>query len=81
MKIQAPNFGTAIIMAFLVIGLLGMFVLVPIICIQMTWNTVVPQLWPAPEINTWQATLLYLAGATIMYLTGLIRIEIETENS
>lgn len=80
MKIQIPTIGTAIFMAVLVMGLLGMFVLVPIFGIQYTWNTAIHQLAAAPQINTWQATLLYLAGATIMYLTGIVQIEIDTES-
>jgi hypothetical protein len=71
--------GAAVIFAILAMGILGMFVLLPIACIQITWNSFITQIPVLPPINAWQATLLYLAGATLLYLSGIVQIEIETE--
>ena len=68
------------LLAILVMGILGMCLVLPIACIQFTWNSLLAKLPPFPPINIWQATLLYLAMATLLYLSGIIRIEIETEN-
>lgn len=69
----------AIIFSILIMGVLGTFVLMPIICINWVWNTVVAGHTSLPDITIWQAGLLYLASACIVYLSGLIRIEIKTE--
>jgi hypothetical protein len=79
MRIQIPAFGAAVIFTVLCMGVLGMFVLVPIACIQWTWNWVMNSCGVLPLINVWQASLLYLAAATSLYLSGLVRIEFETE--
>lgn len=79
MRIQIPTFGAAVIFTVLFMGVLGMFVLVPIACIQWTWNSVMTSWKMLPLINVWQATLLYLALSTLVYLSGLVRIEFEAE--
>jgi hypothetical protein len=75
---QVNAIGAAIILAFLFMGGLAVFVLLPIVFIQWTWNSVVPTISALPQINMWQSTLLYLAAATIFYLTGLVQIHIES---
>lgn len=62
-------------------GILGIAVLLPIACIQWTWNSVVTTCGygSLPTINAWQASLLYLAVATSLWLSGLVRIEFELD--
>jgi hypothetical protein len=81
MKLPLPAFATAVLFTALCMGALGMFVLLPIACIQWTWNSAMGSFRVLPVINGWQATLLYLAMATTLFLTGVVRIEFETENS
>lgn len=65
----------------LCMGGLGMFVLLPIACIQWTWNSLMPSWGGLPVINAWQASLLYVAAAVSLFLSGLIRIEFEAEKA
>jgi hypothetical protein len=65
----------AVFLSVLCMGMVGILVILPIACIQWTWNALVTGFTALPEINGWQASLLYLAGAIIAYLTGLIRID------
>lgn len=71
-------FGAAIILSVLMMGILGAFVVIPIACINWTWNSVSAYISVVPEINAWQAGLLYLAGACIIYLFGIVQIEFKT---
>lgn len=81
MKIyQVPPFVAAIFFSALSMGAVGVFVVIPIACIQWTWNWVVVGLSSAPQINVWQAILLYFAAATLLYLSGVVQIKIETSN-
>jgi hypothetical protein len=73
------SFGAAVILSTLLMGALGAFVLIPIACIQWTWNALAPYLFALPIINIWQAILLYLAGAALLFLSGLIQVEIKSE--
>lgn len=75
MKSEVPTVGAAIVFTLLCMGVVGMFVLLPIACIQWTWNSVITSLHELPLINVWQATLLYMAAGTILYLTGILRVE------
>jgi hypothetical protein len=79
MRIHLPNIGTAVIVTVLAMGVLGMFVFIPIACIQWTWNSVMTSFPLLPLINAWQAMLLYLALASGVYLTGAVRIEFEPD--
>ena len=79
MKFQLPAIVAAIIFTILGMGALGGLVVLPIACIQWTWNSVMNSVHLLPLINAWQATLLYLAMATMLYLSGLVRIEFEAE--
>jgi hypothetical protein len=79
MRIQIPSMGTAVIVTVLAMGVLGIFVFIPIACIQWTWNSVMSSFPLLPLINPWQATLLYLALAAGVYLSGVVRIEFEPE--
>ncbi|HEY9792358.1 MAG TPA: hypothetical protein V6D22_18295 [Candidatus Obscuribacterales bacterium] len=80
MRIQIPAVGAAVIFTVLGMGALGILVLLPIACIQWTWNSVMSSVGVLPLINAWQSSLLYLALATLVYLSGIVRIEFETEN-
>jgi hypothetical protein len=73
------SFSAAVILATLFMGVLGAFVIVPIGCIQWTWNALAPQLFALPMIDAWQAVLLYVAGACLLYIFGLVQIEIKSE--
>ena len=73
------SIGAAIILSTLLMGALGAFVLVPIACIQWTWNAFAPHLFSLPIINIWQAILLYMAGAALLFLSGLVQVEIKSE--
>jgi hypothetical protein len=66
-----------ILFAALGMGFVGLLVVLPLICIQWTWNVVISALATVPQINIWQAILLYLALATTLFLTGLVRIDFE----
>lgn len=79
MRIQIPSLGTAVIFTVLCMGAIGCFVVLPIACIQWSWNAVVTSFPVLPQINVWQASLLYLAVATLLYLSGLVRIEFNAE--
>lgn len=77
MRFHVPAIAAAIIFTVLCMGVLGMFVVLPIACIQWTWNSVMGSFRFLPLINVWQAALLYLAMATGIYLSGLVRFEFE----
>ncbi len=74
---QVPPFFAAVLLSALCMGLIGVFVVLPIACIQWTWNSLVVGFSQLPHINAWQACLLYLALAAIVYLSGVVQIEIE----
>lgn len=76
---QFQTWGAAIIFTILCMGLIGLAVVLPVVCIQWTWNKFAPGLVLLPPINVWQAMLLYLAATIVLYLTGILQIEIETE--
>lgn len=80
MRLQVPTLGAAVVFTLLGMGVLGLFVVLPVACIQWTWNSVMTSCGVLPVINVWQAVLLYLALATFVYLTGIVRIEFEAEN-
>jgi hypothetical protein len=69
----------AILCAGLVQGLIGAAVVLPIVCINWTWNSVLSQYTLVPPIAWWQAALLYLAVAAAIYVSGFFRIEFSTE--
>lgn len=73
-------FGAAAIFTVLAMGLIGLLVVLPIACIQWTWNQVVSNCSILPTINVWQAVLLYLAATTILFLSGLVQVELDTRS-
>ena len=73
------SFGAAVLLSTLIMGMLGAFVLIPVACIQWTWNALATHFASLPAISAWQALLLYMAGCCILYLSGLVAIEIKTE--
>ncbi len=77
---QLNSFAAAIVLSTLLMGVVGAFVLIPVACIQWTWNSVAAHVFPIPVINAWQAILLYLAAGIILYLAGFIQIEVKSEN-
>ncbi|HEY9870052.1 MAG TPA: hypothetical protein V6D08_12875 [Candidatus Obscuribacterales bacterium] len=82
MKIfQVPPFTAAILLSALCMGMVGLFVVLPIACIQWTWNFFVAGYSVLPHINVWQAGLLYLAFATILYLSGVVQIDFEVHKA
>jgi hypothetical protein len=80
MRFQIPTYTAAVFLTLLTMGALGMAVVLPIACIQWSWNALVSVFGFLPLINAWQAILLYLAAATLLYLSGIVRIEFEPEN-
>jgi len=68
-----------VFLAILAQGMLGAFVVVPIVCINWSWNSVVSQYTQLPPIVWWQATLIYLTVACLIYLSGFIRVEVKAE--
>ena len=78
---QVPPLMAAIFMCLFTMGLVGIFVVLPIACIQWTWNSIVAGWSPLPDINAWQAGLLYLAGATSLYLLGFVRVDWKTRGA
>lgn len=82
MKIyQVPPLVAAILLSALCMGVVGLFVVVPIACIQWTWNSLVVSYSSLPQINVWQASLLYLAVANILYLSGIVQINVEAHKA
>jgi hypothetical protein len=81
MRFQIPTYSAAIFLTGLAMGILGLCVLVPIFCIQWTWNSVVSTYGVLPTINAWQASLLYVASATLLLISGIVPIELEPDNS
>jgi len=82
MKIyQVPPFAAAIFLSALCMGIVGLFIVLPIACIQWTWNYFVAGFSVLPYINIWQASLLYVAGAIVLYLSGLVRIDVEAHKA
>lgn len=83
--------GAAIIFALLAMGLLGVVVVLPIACIQFTWNSLslaadwlsqsYHSSFSIPQINGFQAALLYLAFGLGLYLTGWVQIDISLDNA
>jgi hypothetical protein len=76
---QVNSFGAAVILSTLFMGVLGAFVLIPVACIQWTWNSLATHFFALPAISPWQASLLYLACACLLYVLGLVQIEIKSE--
>ena len=76
---RVNSFEAAIILSTLLMGVLGAFVLIPVACIQWTWNSVATHLFALPLINAWQAILLYIAAGCLLYISGLVQIKIESE--
>lgn len=72
------TFGAAVLLSTLLMGVLGAFVLIPVACIQWTWNSLATQLFSLPLISAWQASLLYIAAGCILYLSGIVQIEIKS---
>lgn len=80
MKFYPINpFFAAVMMSVLCMGMLGLFVVVPVACIQLTWNFFAGPLAHVPQISVLQACLLYLAFGTALYLLGFIQIDIEAK--
>ncbi len=78
MKIyQAHALGAAIIFSILCMGLVGLFVMLPVFFIQWWWNAIAPSFAALPPISPWQASLLYADLVTVLYLAGLLQIEFE----
>jgi hypothetical protein len=69
----------AIIFSVLAMGAIGFFIVVPVVCINWTWNCVVIHYTLLPHIQIWQAGLLYCAAACFSYLMGWVQIELKTE--
>lgn len=78
---QVHPLAAAIILSLLFMGAMGLFVLLPVACIQWAWNSVIVTFYLLPPIGIWQALLLYLAVATVLYLTGIISIDLRQESS
>jgi hypothetical protein len=74
---QINSFGAAILLSALFMGVLGVFVIAPVACIEFSWNFAAKHFGYMPSINPWQAILVYLAFATVVYLLGWFRIEIK----
>lgn len=79
MRFQIPTYSAAIFLTGISMGFLGLCVLLPIACIQWTWNCVMSTCRLLPLINAWQASLLYVASATLLFLSGIVKIEFEPE--
>jgi len=77
---QLNSFAAAIVLSTLLMGVVGAFVLIPVACIQWTWNSVAAHIFPVPVIGAWQAILLYVAAGIVLYLAGFIQIDVKSEN-
>ena len=80
MRFHVPSYSMAIFLTSLSMGAVGLCILLPIACIQWTWNMVMSTYGFLPLINGWQAALLYLAAATLLLLSGIVPIELEPES-
>jgi hypothetical protein len=70
---------TMILIALAVVAVLGLVVLLPVFAIQAIWNAGSSYSGLAPQINVWQAALLYSATVLLIYLSGLVKIEVRCE--
>ena len=70
----------AIICSLLVMGVIGVLVVLPIACINLSWNSLSAQLSFMPPIGPLQAALLYTAAVLALYLSGIIIIEVKTDS-
>jgi len=70
--------GAAIVLSILFMGVIGLFVLLPVLTIQWAWNFTMSYLAILPDINLWQSSLLYMAGVTLLYLLGFVRVEVRS---
>ena len=77
-KFKLHPIAAASFLSILFAGILGTFVVVPIACINWTWNTVASHFDRIPLINAWQSGLLYIAAACLLYLSGIVHIEVKT---
>ena len=80
MRFPMPTYSAAIFMTGISMGALGLCVVLPIACIQWTWNMVMSTYGFLPHINAWQAALLYVAAATMLFVSGIVTIEFEPES-
>jgi len=74
---QFHPLAAAILFTILIMGVFGLVVVLPIAFINWTWNQVVTNVSHLPQINVWQASLLYVALGTLLYLLGFVQIEVE----
>ncbi len=70
---------TMFLIAMAVAALLGLVVLLPVFAIQAVWNAGSSFSGLGPQINVWQAALLYSATVLLIYLSGLVKIEVRCE--
>lgn len=72
-------FAFAIVFTLFTMGILGGLVLLPIVFINWTWNSLVAHYTVLPQITPWQACLLYIACACALHILGLrvIRIKVK----
>lgn len=74
---QFHPLAAAILFTILIMGVFGLVVVLPIAFITWTWNALVTNISHLPQINVWQASLLYIALGTLLYLLGFVQIEVE----
>jgi hypothetical protein len=74
-----PPLTAAIVLSVLLMGGIGGFVVLPIVCINWAWNVFIVHYAHLPVIEIWQACLLYLALACVAYLSGFLQIEFSAE--
>lgn len=74
---QFHPLAAAILFTILIMGVFGLVVVLPIAFIAWTWNVIVTNVSSLPQINVWQASLLYVAIGILLYLLGFVQIEVE----
>lgn len=76
MKIYKLNSLTTFLFAFLAIGLV---VLLPIVLIELLWNSTVAKTYVDISIDFWQALILWLIVLVMLNISGLFKFEFAVE--
>ena len=64
-----------IALSLMLLGIISLFIWLPIVCLNWVWNNWVSAITTLPAIGLWQAALLYSALICIIYLSDLVHIE------
>ena len=76
MKIYKINSFTTFLFTFLIIGLV---IFLPIVLIELLWNSTIGRTYDQININFWQALILWLIVLVSLYILGVFKFEFAIE--